>query len=1100
MPQQPVYLDENGNPIEPVYLDENGNPISKGPEGSAVSRLASDAAKSIGEIIQGIGEMMMAPGNISGLTSKIAEPFVFGPELSGADKAKLAIGLATGFDIPRMEQRWEEGDIAGMIGTGLPAAAMLAIPFLRGTPKPRPTASPKIVADLIRSQKFLEIPKPGVRALLSEATETRLPSQSNLKDIVIPTEGIIPEPVTQPWIGGPSGGEGMVIPPTIEATPRLQARVGGKLFPQDAGPAGSVADLDHLREQARLRNIYYGEGEQLGLGSLQIPDKPNINIPPVAGDTSLGFNPRTQAELPYPLNVVPERLHPRATQTEIAKATPEAIREPAQPPFISQEVFLDASLPDEPKPVSRGFPVKEDYVGTLADEKGKPSTWSGTALPGRSQLPSAPPKPKRITPKVEAEQVVSEIRKSPEPTVRKLAYQEPVKEAFIKRMTSKTLDIGKKVGRGYNKSKWTWEAGEKTLDKLGPAGKIIRRKLAEWSRDEHQLATRWESRAAQTISKLSKEEYKEFMFLADSGNYKSVNPKIQRVLDAIKQNEAEIFAFVNQLGIRIPGTSRVVKPMEGYTPRIYPEGFWQDATMLSKALKEKFPGMSEDTITKIVKRRTAGLVDQLMTELGVSRDVAETIIHLGKLKSEKKISPQYIRRLDLPGYRTDPLIWSEHYADWAKKVARTHHFGPKDIGDPFSTISMLIEQTRNPDLAKRIMNVIMGRRNYSPNAAFYQKVNRMANGFAARAYLSMFYISNVANNITIPLRMNLRALTHGVKEAILHPKAAREFASDSGALYGVTRTLIEESYKRRSTADPLRYYGMTASENMNRIISAGAGKYYAQQLFGKLKKGKLNSYEMEQLYDLTLTDPNILATQSQLTSKQLHSAGFMGAELTQGLGEARKVPPAWNNPNPVVQLPLIFKRYAFQQTKIIKDALFGPGVPMKTRARNLAYLVAISQPLGYALGEVKGAIRGTVRGLAEGDIGGGIEHELEHRSDPTRRLVSTFLGKEFAEDDEIANIGGISITATDIIDNMVNAWALGMVADLMYMASGDARSFFFDVAGPAAGPPMEVGFNVLKGLLPGGNMIPAYRTATKMIPFVGPGLQRAFFPTKFQEE
>ena len=1015
------------------------------PQAGPVSRFARSAGESTGGIIQGMGEMMMAPGNISGLASKIAEPFIFGPELTGAEKAKVGVELVTGAPISKMQQQYEEGDIAGMIGSGLPAAALAALPFLKFRRAP---VTPEVLAPE---------PTPAIRGLLPEHRDV--------------------------WIGGPSGAEGVVIPPTIEPTPRLTARVGGLLFPKEGEPTGSSVNLAELREQARLRDIYYGQGEQSGLGSLQIPDRPNMSIPPVAGDTSLGFNARTQADLPYPLNVVPERLHPRAAQTEIAKATPEAIREPIGEVYPGvQEVVLDGTLgKKEPVKISRGFVEPETYSG------------EGHARPGEPQLPSAPPKPKRIkSGTAEAKEVVENIKKSPEPAIANLARREAEVSEFKKRMRG--TKFYQRFSQLHQLAKYKlYSAVETELSNLGPAGKQISRVLALQSKKEHALATKWESGFSEVLTKLSKEEYDEFWRLKESES-PSTNPKIQRALEYAQGIDKEIIGMAQRLRISDPVTGKPVQELPGYTPRIYEEGFWEDPNRLAAAFKERFPGMTDEMATQAATGMAAGLEDKLMQSLGISRDVAETIIALGKKKSEKKIPSQYKRTLNLPGYRTDPLVWSEHVADWAKKITKTEVFGMKDVADPTSPISILIEQTSNPAYAKDLLNVIMGRRDYGPSAAQFQKINRLANGFAARAYLSMFFISNVANLVTIPLKMNLKSFAAGITNAVLSPTEARSFASGSGALYGVTRNLIEESYKRRAIYDPLRYYGMTASENMNRIIGAGSGRYYAESLFTKLKKGNIKPHEVEQLHDLTLTDPRILVTQEALSREQLTNSGFRGAELTQGLGEARKVPAGWNNPNPVIQMPLIFKRYAFQQTKVIKDALFSPELPRSVRLKNAAYLVAVSQAMGYPISLVKAGVRGTVRGLGEelagtDDFGSAFEKEIERRKDPVRRVIATLVGDEAAENDVIATM----------VDNLVNSWALGMFADIMYMTTGDARDFFFDmVGGPTAGPLTDLAFKS-PGLLPGKDATPFMRSATRMIPFVGPGLQRAFYPTRFQE-
>lgn len=691
-----------------------------------------------------------------------------------------------------------------------------------------------------------------------------------------------------------------------------------------------------------------------------------------------------------------------------------------------------------------------------------------------------------------AAETKTKIAKSPDPKVAAMAYDEAAMTEYGKRANSgggRFAFFRETMTKGWEAAV---ESVEHQLEAMGPAGQEISALLRRYSEEVHRRSTKWAGGFAKKLETLDTDEYREFWILKESGG-NSKNPRVQSALDfSRKEFEPELFKLVKEIGIEDPETGKVVEALTDYTPRKYDEEFWKSPRRVAAAFKKRFPSMDDATANMIAVGKTAGLEDRLMKTKGIDRHTAEAIIEMGRLKGEKKIPSQYRRKVNLPGYRVDPLVWMEHAADWAEKTARSEVLGIKDIADPNSPISKLIEQTTNPNRAKDLLKVVLGRRNYGPNAAFYQRFDRHASAMSARAFLSLFSISNIANVAAVPVKMNMRAFLHGFTRMITDSAEARDFASRSGALYGVTKTIIEHTFKKRKVYDPLRYYMMTGSENLNRTWAAGAGDWYSGYLFDKLKKGTIKPHELKQLKDLTYTEPAKLLEQTALTMRQRESAGFFASEITQGLGEARKLPPGWNNPNPVVQLPLIFKRYMFQQTKTIKDALFGKDLPVATRARNAAYLFAMGQALGYTTGAGKAIVRGTFRGATAeatgGDFGTSFSKEWERRRDPTRRVVKKLLGSGAASKES---------WVTPIVDNLVQGWALGMLADILYMTAGDERDMFYELSGPYLGTVSKLGYDVLDvGLT--GEMEPLLRDTTKMVPFVGPGIQREFFPTKFQ--
>lgn len=103
MPQQPIYLDENGNPIKPtgpVYLDENGNPIPA-PAGAApgwtVGGIATKTAKQILSPIPALERGAASLADKIDVTPRPSAPIgEFELPSSGSDVLELLKGLVTG--------------------------------------------------------------------------------------------------------------------------------------------------------------------------------------------------------------------------------------------------------------------------------------------------------------------------------------------------------------------------------------------------------------------------------------------------------------------------------------------------------------------------------------------------------------------------------------------------------------------------------------------------------------------------------------------------------------------------------------------------------------------------------------------------------------------------------------------------------------------------------------------------------------------------------------------------------------------------------------------------------------------------------------------
>lgn len=705
----------------------------------------------------------------------------------------------------------------------------------------------------------------------------------------------------------------------------------------------------------------------------------------------------------------------------------------------------------EPPPIQQS-PVNPSGGGV------KTRIWSDKALSKEGINPEGEKSVREIASRI------SKLSQKGNPVAQAVENAPDILEEAIKRQSrvGKFKQFGRNVSRSI----------EAELESMGDAGRQIKLMLANASTTARQRASRWDAPYDKFVKAMNSDQQAEFWKVMD-GKAVSTDKVVNAAVDQAKKVDIERTGFMNKAGVKNPETGEPFKPMDKYAPRIYPEGFWQNPKAVYDAIKQKYPAIDDELAKQIAAGKSnPEIVDRVMQSAGVNRKQAETIIGIGRAIGERKISSQFSRTLDLPGYRTDMNVWKEHNWDIARKTAEQEIFGQYDIGDPNSPLSKLVEQTPNPQYTRDLLKVALGREDKDRWTRNLEKVNSLAAKASSTLYLSLFPISNMANLITVPLQAGVKNTAQAILETIATNRGqTRAFASEAGALYNITKGILEHA-----SSGPIAK-GITWSENFNRAISANAGKMAVKDLFDTLKAGKLNAKNRKFLEDLTLSSVDDLMKQESLSAQQVRNAGGRMSELTQGIGEGRKVPVYWNNP--YLQIPLIFRKYSFQQTGIMKDAI-------ARDPKNILLLMGAAQLAGEGIGDAKAFLKGSVRAAVSGNPDR-INQELSDRG--------SYLGQYLPTENK---------AVLRMADNMVQAWALGLVADLYFMSTGTAKDMVFNLAGPAIGT-LATGAEALMNLTQeppkGGNRTDMlFRESMRRIPLIGPGLQRELMPTNFQKK
>lgn len=600
-------------------------------------------------------------------------------------------------------------------------------------------------------------------------------------------------------------------------------------------------------------------------------------------------------------------------------------------------------------------------------------------------------------------------------------------------------------GMGQAIRDFTMSTGSQ-IKKEGKAGQDLYRLLHKTRLDYEAQAGQWQRRFNEAIAPLDKGKFDEFVTHMDEGT-RSSDPNINAALDAVKKLDDEVVnrAVASGMGFRTAqGTKQV--PFKGrtggYWPHIFGEEFFKNKDSAIDALMKGYESKEGKPL---------------------SRREAEVMLRNARAFGERLISAQHQRKgKGIEGWRRDAGAYLKHIDDMARRITESEQLGPLDIGSPTSRISQLIEQTTNPDLVYRNVKRILKRDREHDEGA--NKLVRGVSNVMAWANLSNFMLGNFNQNAMTPLRSTTKGFLSSVKN--LFTKEGKKDALDSGALQTLAgEILLEEGKSSKLT----KVYGMDASERLNRSISSGAGRFTAGHLFDRLKKNPKNSRARAQIEDLLLEDADSIIKQDKLTDEQLNRAGGRMSEITQGRAQPLDLPYQWSS-SPYMQLILLFKKYAFRQTRMIADAI------KANPARNIPAALILFQVMGELTGDAKSIISGGSEALLTGeDPGEKIQERIETRGDW---------------------IGSGSPVLDRLIANYSQSWFLGILGDIL--EKGSKKEAILEFAG---GPVLSQGAELAEGLAQAskGKPKPLAKTLGSKVPVIGSGVRRAIGESEIDE-
>lgn len=553
---------------------------------SAINRIRktanplSQAVLRAGEFLGDTASSMSSPLSVVlGGTSTAGALF---PRLTGlANTAQKVAGGATalhgGYNVINAESLPEAA--GGLLEAGLGGLSYKAA--TRGTPKAKAPV-PEV-----------KLPEPitDPRRLLSANSEVKSPR------FLAGKEGIAD--VAADYRGPTATGELSVkLPPDVVANYGDLPTVGKP----SAMPSVKL-DLDAVAEAKRLANI---RGSQGWNGMTKVGKEPTVpDIPVPSGDIRRGFAPQSNADLPYPLNVVPNAARPRTVQSVTEALTPERMK-----------VDLPESSPVTPLTQANEIPEVK--------------------LPGQKSemLPSAKPKWRKT-----GNVVVDKAAESPVPEIRQAAAQ----------MSSEP----KKISLW---SKATSTAGTQ-LKEMGEAGTELYRRASRVTQLERQNLAAWAEPYKNAIKKLSKDEFDNFADFVE-GRRPITSPAVKEAVDAWTDVASKSGAEGVGSGLRMKLSTGETVPFNPITEKYYPRHITEAAMKNKESLvetlvkEEKLTRLEAERIIKNAREHGELMLgpqhQRLNRRFEYRKDAGSGLIHLESMAKRTAMSRE-LGPLDLAG-------------------------------------------------------------------------------------------------------------------------------------------------------------------------------------------------------------------------------------------------------------------------------------------------------------------------------------------------------------------------------------------------------------------------------------------------------------------
>lgn len=404
-------------------------------------------------------------------------------------------------------------------------------------------------------------------------------------------------------------------------------------------------------------------------------------------------------------------------------------------------------------------------------------------------------------------------------------------------------------------------------------------------------------------------------------------------------------------------------------------------------------------------------------------------------------------------YRRDPQGAIEVLMDRYRRIGEAEVYGPND-----ETIDFLLSNVRKDEgpaayeFAKMSTDLFLRR---SPGSALRPWEKNLMS-FEAATKLGLAVIGNTFQPLNNVLVAGFKPTILALRDSMVNYGSAKDFALRSGAIYGhaleeLRRDMNE--YTATLGSKVLRVTGFSAVERFNRVLSSNIGKEFAFDAFDKLVANPA-SQEARAAFRLLGIDADKALKRGALSLDDLLQAGKRLSDTTQFRYTGLELPQMWRS-HPLGRLLTLYKQFAFNQAKFIKDFVVVPA--LHGELRPLIYFSTVFPIAGELVGDIKNVAR-------HGDL--------------SRRPEGRFI-------------------LDRIYDNYLQVGSFGVLADMMYgMASGDDSKMLRFLAGPVLSDAADTQKALAAVWTKQDPWTEVSKQVLRRVPGVGPIISSSMFPSK----
>lgn len=567
---------------------------------------------------------------------------------------------------------------------------------------------------------------------------------------------------------------------------------------------------------------------------------------------------------------------------------------------------------------------------------------------------------------------------------------------------------------------------------------------------------------------LSSKEVANFVDVAE-GRIAPMNRKVGKLVNFWNTKKQEIANEAVGLGLDVKRIRNVrgqyFKEIKSFVPRqnyfphmvINPDVPKEvvSETLQAAVKRGNFPSMKaaseawQSYVNYTKGKPTTRILDYLVkTKQATNRAEADKLLNIfiRKVRERRYANLERARGINLPFYDPNPdRVLTKYFLGAYHRLEEVKGLGARDelmkgmigeldkVGGDFKNAQLMFDRWAGREPVRNVFGAL------SPEGAAKLR------GVQTVTKLGLAQIPNATQSINTAYVTGLRNTIKGIKAATT--TEGKEFALRTGAVLDST---LLDVIQRSTGGVPswsrkfLKGTGFLSTERMNRVIAANSGREYTLEMTKRLLANPKANLPRRALAELKL-DPNKILSRGSVTMDEILRASQRVVNKSQFRSGILDLPLWWTSPEGRVVTQ--FKNFAFNQAKLMKDAILGE--MLKGNMKPAITALTLMPILGEGVADVKALLTGRKRdkkGLAR------------------------------------------------LAENMSFVGGLGIVSDLWQSA------MFGSVEGTLGGPTFSDLSKLIEGVAQGvaGKPKPLGRAITRQIPVAGPAVSRTLFPPENQ--